>query len=140
MKVAVSAHVEDYARVRRAMGKLRELGFEITCDWLANIDRFPMGNPPPSLRAQYARDALSGAVCADVLLVLTPGERSQLHEPPIEMGAALAVGVPVIIAGAGRNRSRFSDLCRVRALTDDEGIEAIVRFATILTEQQARSA
>lgn len=73
-KVYVAGSSKEMPRVKRVMEMLRGAGYEITFDWVAEIER--VGNANPADLSQRKKSALSdveGVLDADVILALHPG-------------------------------------------------------------------
>lgn len=138
MKAYIAFSPADSDRARRCIAALRDHGVDIAHDATVDAVRFAPGEAPPNSRAQAATAALDGVVAADVVLVLLSSDRAFLGDPPVEMGAALVLSIPVVLAGAARNRSRFADLCTL-AKSDAEGIDAVLKLCG-MGRVEARSA
>lgn len=110
MNIYVAAAFAEYPRARAAMAALRARGHVITHDWTALADVYPNDDAPTHLRQLHAREDLEGVRDADLVIVLTPADRSRGAGLWVEMGAALALGKPVVIAGEQRARNVFCEL------------------------------
>lgn len=129
LAVYVASAWDDYPRARAAMAALRDAGCVVTHDWTAYVDVYPANDAPPDERAKHAREDIDGVANADVVLVLTPADRSRGAGVWIEMGAALALGKRVVLAGAQRDRSVFCSLAEARFERDEQAITCLATFA-----------
>ena len=119
----VASRFEDFRRARAAIAALTERGHEVTYDWTLMADQYPVGGreaPRQVNREQAGRD-LNGVREADFVLVLTAETGG--CGMWIEMGAALALEIPLVLAGPNHNRSIFSELAEERFDRDDFAIE-----------------
>lgn len=89
MKIYVASGLENREQVKRIMGRLREMGHEITYDWTEHGS--VQGEPE-----KYCPTAMSeaqGVAAADVVVGIIPGGRGT-H---FELGIAWANGIPVLL-------------------------------------------
>lgn len=96
MKVYVAASSTEYLRARKAMVALTSLGATIAADWTPAVEAHGSGGG--NRKANAAAD-MAGVLAADVLLALLPDRCTHSPGMWIEVGAALATGKRVILAG-----------------------------------------
>lgn len=129
LRVYVAGASADMEPARHAMQRLREAGATITEDWIAAIERAGNANSladeVPARKA--ACDDLKAVRTADVVWIITPTERTHGCGLWIELGAALAYGVPVVISGPQSERSIFASLCE-RYVDADHALAAVLRY------------
>jgi hypothetical protein len=109
------------------MDTLRAAGVTITLDWIKLIE----GVPANSLDAlgcaqQAALGDITAVRTADVVWIVTPKSREHGCGLWVEMGAALAYGVPVVISGPQANRSIFAALAE-RHEGHGRALDAVLR-------------
>lgn len=138
MKVYVASAFDDHARTRAAQKALRDAGITITHDWTQYVEVYPTDDAPDADRAVHAKEDLDGVRAADVVLVLTPEDKSRGAGVWIEMGAALALDIPVVIAGAQRDRNVFCRLALAQSVTDAVAIETTIASCRALAAGIAR--
>lgn len=110
MRVYVATKFEAKDRARRVMRALEDAGHEITHDWTREED----GDGEDFLRACALAD-LAGVLSSDALVLLVePGMRGAF----VELGAALARGVRVVVSG--ETPCIFASLADARVPNDDE--------------------
>lgn len=124
-RVYVASAFEDFQRTRAVMAQLRNGGWTVTFDWTAMADIYPTDNAPLHERAKHARADLQGVRDADVVLVLTPTDKSKGCGMWWEAGAAAALGKPVVISGPQRGRSVFCEL-GFQVETDELAVEMLL--------------
>jgi nucleoside 2-deoxyribosyltransferase len=93
MKFYVAASLKHEAAAKAVMDALRARGHEITFDWVAEEERGVEWTDEK--RRAVAEMEIDGAADADALVFIAPGGRGA-H---CELGAALALGVPVLLVG-----------------------------------------
>ncbi len=127
MKIYVAAKWEEKEEVRHLYLFLRRLGHEITHDWtVADADGLE-GDALRQRLSECAAEDLGGVLRADAL-VLLPHERGAGLW--VEFGAALALGLPVIVCAADvapDTRCVFLNLPVCQWVTDDCELEAALR-------------
>lgn len=96
MRFYVAAKYCDRDAVRIVYGDLIDRGHSITCDW-TNHDIYPE-DAPLEKKAEFAIDDIEGVRNADAVIAIFIEERHQ-RGALIEIGAALALGKPVMIVG-----------------------------------------
>jgi nucleoside 2-deoxyribosyltransferase len=95
MKVYVAAKFEEKELAKSMMDAVEEAGFTITHDWTAEAE--PDAMPEDEAREYLidcARKDMSGVCRADVLIVAPHIRGKGLF---VEMGMALALGIPIIV-------------------------------------------
>lgn len=110
MRIYVAGSSRQLERVKAAMAALRSLGHTITHDWVALVEEYGEANPvdaATSTMRRWAADDLAGVYNADMVWLLMP--ETEGFGAAVEMGYAIAHGVPVIVSGA-HARSVFTSL------------------------------
>lgn len=128
MRFYVASRFEDFRRARAAIAALTEHGHEVTYDWTLMADEYPAGGREASRQVnleQAGRD-LDGVRGADFVLVLV--SETGGCGMWIEMGAALALEIPLVLSGPALSRSIFSELAYMRFERDDLAIEHCLEF------------
>lgn len=111
MRVYVAGATADMEPARRAMALVRDAGLEITHDWVTDVEKEGNANDFDKERAtQIARTDLRALRTAHVVWVTTTEKKGDGCGLWIELGAALAYGVPVVISGPQAFRSIFAAL------------------------------
>ena len=98
----IASRLENADAVRKLAGILKTWGHRHTYDWTVHGAVYRDEAPAEENRAaceSVAKKELRGVIDADVVIVLTPGGRGT-H---VELGAALALGKRVIVAGLERH-------------------------------------
>ena len=98
MRIYVAGKFEEKEAVRAVQASCRAMGWKITHDWTHEVG-LPAGSTADEVQRFHARCALEdlrGAISADVVVVLLHPAGKGLW---VELGAALAMGVPVIAVG-----------------------------------------
>src|SRR6266702_6355447 len=100
MKFYVSASLKDAPTVAVLYEKMIEMGHEVTHDWTTypHMDAWSTEE-----RREMAATEIDGVVGADCVIFLLPGGRGA-H---VEVGAALGVGIPVLLCGEEDKNSLF---------------------------------
>ena len=101
MKIYVAGKWEDRTRVSEIMQILRDIGFEITCDW---TDHKYADEAYPR---QYCMDDTQGVKDADLYLGIFVDEYNY-RGALVEMGIAIGVGIPVWLFGDKADSCIFS--------------------------------
>ena len=128
LRVYVAGASADMEPARRAMEQVREAGATITEDWITAIERAGNANSlaDEASARKAACDDLKAVRTADVVWITTPIERAHGCGLWVELGAALAYGVPVVISGPQSERSIFASLCE-RYADADHAFAAVLR-------------
>jgi len=152
--VYVAGASKEIRRAERVIELLRESGIRISFDWCAHMRGLESSKVfSADVAAASARSDLDGVREASVLLLLEPGwaPRDRVNGTPqfvrvqstgvwTELGAALAWGVPVVLARPLEPDSApdtphhwqnnvFAALVSLVAADDDAAIRAVVRLA-----------
>jgi nucleoside 2-deoxyribosyltransferase len=125
VRIYVAGASKEPQRVRWAMDGVRDLGCELTLDWLAVIDAAGAANEGlnDAERRKYARADLAAVRCADLVWLLAPDNAST--GAWVELGYAVACGVPIVVSGRARTRCIFASL----GAEFDEDIDALAYVA-----------
>ena len=98
MNIYVAGGFDHWRAIREIQALLRDAGHSITYDWTRAAEQVERGNPEPrSSWPAIAEEEIYGVHEAQLLVVRLPGA----HGTHAELGAALACGVPVVLAYAG---------------------------------------
>lgn len=138
MNVYVASAFQDFERTRAAHKALRDAGITVTHDWTQYVERYPNDDAPDAEKPVHAKEDVDGVRSADVVLVLTPEDKTRGAGVWIEMGAALALDIPVVIAGAQRDRNVFCRLALAQSRTDANAIETTIASCRALAAGIAR--
>lgn len=109
MKVYVAGKFEDRQRVAEIMNALRGKGFQISLDWT--------GESVAGLSVQAANEKETEVAALDLVGVAKADALALVGHPNlkgawVEMGAALALGIPVVILNPEKlDTCIFSHLC-----------------------------
>ena len=95
MSVYVSTSSKRIERAREVIAYLKAKGFRITHDWTVGFDD-EASYTDEELSRRAAAD-VRGARAADFVIVIMLKEMSIMTGAAVEIGAALAVGTPVVI-------------------------------------------
>lgn len=123
MKIYVAGKYCERYFVREIYKLLIDKGHEITVDW-TNHDVYP-NNSPVDILGTFADDDLRGVLEADLFIgdVLNKHEYKGLW---VEMGIALAKGIPVWLVGEYGNECIFANHHTVRKFKSvSEMLEAL---------------
>ncbi len=126
-RVYVAGSSAQLERVKSAMAALREIGHTVTHAWPELVEEVGEANPldaTDAARRMWAADDLRGVYDADVLWLLMPSEGG--FGAAVELGYALAHGIPVVVSGGDVKRSIFTvfGTCYDR---DDQALDAVFR-------------
>jgi nucleoside 2-deoxyribosyltransferase len=102
MKVYIATGLERIETQKQVAGWLREAGHEITYDWGTHG---PACGSGLERIVEVAHAELNGVMHADVVLALLPGGRGT-H---FEIGAAVGVGIPVVLWRESSDDGLFED-------------------------------
>jgi hypothetical protein len=120
MKVFVSGKVGDSEVVEELGKELRSLGHEITFDW-TTIDHLR----PYETNAEASTDAaeleIEGVRSAEVLVLVAHARGVGMY---VELGAALALGKPVLALVSGEAPTMFLFHPQVRIYSDKKALVA----------------
>jgi hypothetical protein len=100
----VAAKFEDRDLARAVMDVLEDSGYEITHDWTDETVEGKRGRDVADTFQEAAHDDLAGVVTADFLVLL---HNDKIRGALVELGAALAADLPVIVMGATPNHNCF---------------------------------
>src|SRR5258708_6108728 len=106
MKVYVASAFAYFARTRVVQVLARARGHGGSCGWTQKVGKFESDGAVPVSRARESAEAdIRGVADADVLIVLSPvASRKDLGCGMwVEMGMALARGIPVVISGGQKD-------------------------------------
>ena len=128
MRIYIAGSSDELDRAEWAMRSARELGHEVTSDWVKTIREVGAGNPRFATnlqRERWAGDAMDGIYKADRLWMLMP-RASAGRGAFFEFGyASWALGHEnIIISGPNTHESIFCALGR-EFPTDAEALEFI---------------
>lgn len=124
--VYVASAYEDWEKTRTAQAALRERGWTVTCDWTAEVEKYPPGAvAPPWDQIAAARADLDGVRAADAFLLLTPDRKDRGCGCWTELGVAIDRKKCVVIAGPQRTRSVFCHLSAAKVETVEEAINVL---------------
>lgn len=117
---------EREARAKPMIESLRNAGCVITYDWTIAVDQFG-ANAVGEVQARLSasRD-LAGVRAADVVLALAPETGG--CGMWIEVGAAFALGIPVVFSCPEPNRTIFSRLALARFEADHEALTYLLEM------------
>ena len=104
MKVFVSGKIGTEQHPERLMRQLEAAGHTITFDW-TTIDHLRPYEKNGPASAKAATLELAGVAAADVLIVLSHERGAGMF---VELGAALALGKPVVLVERPPSRTMFS--------------------------------
>lgn len=107
MKIYVASKFENKERVREVMKQLTDAGHEITHDWTRELP-----NPTEEDRKQYALDDKFAVLSADAYVGVFEKD-FKYSGALVEMGLAMAVGMPVHILGNAVDSNIFLRLPNV---------------------------
>jgi nucleoside 2-deoxyribosyltransferase len=134
MKIYVAASSRELPRVRRVMSELRAAGYVITHDWVpgveAAMERGITEAKADDTHAFAAAHAdLQGVADANCLVFLAPTESSKMAWS--ELGYALALNIPVVVAHDDRDKRNQSIVTRLahRHCTDEDIVHAVSGWA-----------
>lgn len=126
-RVYVAGSSHELARARRWMDRLREEGFEITHDWVTEIENVGQANPPdatPQQRHDWAVNDLNRVADADILWLLAPAE-GEGRGAYAELGTAYTLGREIVVSGP----TKQSIFCALgEEFPDDEAAFAYILF------------
>lgn len=124
-RVYVAGSSSELPRVKAAMARCRAAGYEITHDWVAEVEAVGSANPTEATLQQrrgWATADFIGIGRAQVVWLLVPyidGAGAY-----VELGYAINECVPVVASG-GDSHSIFLSLCRSECSTDEVGFLAV---------------
>ena len=101
MKIYVASKFENKDRVREVMNQLRMAGHEITHDWTREKP-----HPTPAQRTQYAEDDRQAVLRADAYVGIFEKDL-KYSGALVELGIAVARGIPIYILGSAIDRNIF---------------------------------
>lgn len=122
MKVYVASAFADFERTRAVQALARRRFHEVSFDWTQEVGKVESGAESPDYARECAEKDFMGVARADVVIVLTPvATRKDLGCGMwVELGIALAAGVPVVVAGEQRERTIFTRFRSVTLVASDE--------------------
>lgn len=134
MRAYVAASSREIPRARAAMDALRAAGVRITHDWIPSVEAaFAAGITEAKADDARAYEAASadmrGVVTADVLVFLAPTDTSKMAWS--ELGAALALGIPCVVAHDDEERRKQSIVTRLAGVhcADADIVDAVRAIA-----------
>lgn len=107
---------KNLERAKRVMDMLRSAGFEITFDWVADIDN----ETDPEGKARAERDAV---IEADVLVYLWEADQESAR---YEAGMAMGLRKPMVVSGPHSKRW-FLSLPEIECVTSDDDILPVLK-------------
>lgn len=131
LKIYLAGASKDLAELKPLLRELREMGHEISHDWTVDIEA--AGSASPDDRGACALSAmrdLRAVRDADVVWLRAPKATSTSTGAWVEVGAAIASGVPVVSSG-DVSRCIFSELFARRFDNDDEALALFRKASTI---------
>lgn len=139
MKIYIAGASAEPERVQRAMDAARQLGYEVTLDWLAVIKAVGAANDGLSVgeRQKYALADLGAIYRADVFWLLAPENAST--GAWVELGYAIAVEARlenVVVSGPGAAKCIFVELADVVAPTDELALQHLKQLLTQVAFRQ----
>jgi hypothetical protein len=135
LRVYVAGASADMSDPIWAMNQLREKGAIITLDWTPMVkSAIASGNTGNCLdnlplAATAARCDIAAVRTAHVVWIVTPKSREHGCGLWVEMGAAIAYGVHVVISGPQASRSIFAALCE-RHISHEGALSAVLQYGT----------
>lgn len=134
MKIYVASAFQDFERTRAVQALARRRYHEITFDWTQEVGKVESGAESPDYARECAEKDFMGVIHADVVIVLTPiATRKDLGCGLwVELGVAVAQGVPAVVAGEQRERTIFTRLRGVSLVASDE--ETVVEAERVFKE------
>jgi hypothetical protein len=134
MKFYVAGKFEEAERVRRVVDALTDMGHEVTHDWT----RVDQSRQTPEAFAEYALDDFTGALLAEVLIILA--DHPDIYGALIEAGITLGAGGEVWAVNPLRSQHIFWTLPNVWVFDNinDVLIAALPRrFSVVRTLREA---
>lgn len=137
MRFYVAGAAIEIERAERMIASLRSMGHSITFDWPAAMRAEPKFDHELSRdeRVHYARADLAGVRQAECLIFLAPPGKDGAG-CYVELGAALVLGIPVIVVRAEHegqaDRSRRSIFAELATYTVDGDREAMIASGALL--------
>ncbi len=130
----VAAASLDWPRAREAMQALESSGMRNSHDWTIHVESAIASGIAESklddeIAARIAREDLNGVARSDVLILLAPSSGGKMCFG--EMGYALAMGIPVIVASPDPTIARVSIMTRLGTLVTDSEIVETARTIAI---------
>lgn len=133
MKVYVAAASKEIERASAFMQSVRELGHEITFDWIPKFQkqRVHESRLPVALRRAAAQEDLRGVRSADLLVVLTPHDSTPSRGAWVELGYALGLRAAtdrapqVWCVGLSAMVTVFTELADARYFSDSAALTAL---------------
>lgn len=125
LRIYIAGASKEPERVRHAMQRAADLGYEITYDWLTAVEVEGAANEGLAdvKRKHYARADLDAIRAANVVWLLAPEGGST--GAWVELGFALALGRIVFVSGRSRQRCIFTSLALFEFDDDAEAIMAL---------------
>lgn len=126
MKVFVSGKTGREQETRALMTALEQNGHVVTFDWTTLPHLRPYADHTAEAR-EAAIQELQGVLAAEVLVVLADERGVGMY---VELGAALALGKPVVAISEGESRTMFMHHPLVRCVrTLDDVLPAVATIA-----------
>lgn len=141
-RIYVACASAEMDRAKWALSEVRKLGFEVTADWAALVEKVGVANPTEdAVRRQASLFDLDGVERAEVFWLLFPQEKDRGYGTGPELGYALAPrkftrapggrSSPLIVtSGVQTKRSIFPVLSDYEVATDEEAL-TILRSLTV---------
>ena len=126
MKIYLAARYSRQAELRGYADQLRAAGFDVTATWLDCNEASDAAGTPASLRA-WAEQDLADVQRSEALIAFTEPDDAPVSSGGrhVEMGYALALGVPVYVVGPPENI--FCRLAQMRFDTFGEMLAWLTR-------------
>lgn len=140
MKMYVAGSwLEQTTRARPIITRLKGAGVTITHDWttadIADASTKDDAGLPVCRRKTDATNDFKGVVGADLLWLLAP-DTPNAYGSWVELGLALASGIPTIVSGANIGRSIFTELATARFMTDEEAFHVVLSMNQTLVSNK----
>lgn len=133
MRIYVAAKGEEYLRARAFMKRWEDLelargrAMAITYDWTADIERHEAKPFTKEQLRESANADIDAACAADAVVVLY---HPRLRGGLVEMGAAIALEVPVVVVGCPPDEQCIFYSLIANVDTEDEAIAKLVEWNT----------
>ncbi len=134
IRVYVAGKWQDRTKIRLWYALLKELGYEITCDWTAH--EYP-GEDEANLLEEYAVADIEGVQDCDLLLAVFE-EDLHYRGALVEMGAALALKKPVWILGHSQDSCIFTNHPLVCTFGDVDRLVSALKLGRTGEANEAR--
>ena len=133
MKIYVAGASGEIERARQFFSSVRELGHEITFDWVPSVEQNPLPESqlPVAVRRSAAQVDLAGVRGADLLVMLVPHEAIVSRGAWVELGYALGMRAvtdrapKIWCVGLAAMISIFTELADERYFSDAAALAAL---------------